>query len=58
MKEKGTWHVEHVAIPVLEGFKKEQEETGVCDVSWEVGTLPESPFFPGWQSKWHAQQGY
>jgi len=58
MKEKGTWHVEHVAIPVLEGYKKEQEESKICGADWDVGTLSESPFYPGWKSKWHAQQEY
>ncbi|KAI1341290.1 alpha-1,2-mannosyltransferase [Xylariaceae sp. FL0016] len=58
MKYKNTWHTEHVAIPALEEYEKEQKERGLVEEDWEPKTLEESPWFPGWEKKWHAQQGY
>ncbi|OTA54146.1 hypothetical protein K449DRAFT_469577 [Hypoxylon sp. EC38] len=58
MKYKNTWHTEHVVIPALEEFEKEQIEKGVVEKDWEVKTLNDSPWFPGWQEKWHRQQGF
>lgn len=58
MKYKNTWHVEHVAVPALEKFEKEQIEKGWIDEDHEVATLDESPFFSGWEEKWHRQQGF
>lgn len=58
MKYKNTWHVEHVAKPALEEYEKEQKERGVCEKDWEPKTLDESPFFEGWEEKWHRQQGF
>jgi len=51
---KGTFHVEHVALPALVEWAKEQEETGLVPKDWDVRTLYEDPFFPGWQKKWTA----
>jgi len=39
MKYKNTWHTEHVAIPALEEFQKEQIEEGMIEKDWEVQTL-------------------
>jgi len=58
MEYKNTWHVEHVAVPALEEWVGEQEESGVMERGWEVRTLEESPWFPGWEAKWHGQQGF
>ncbi|KAI8963243.1 hypothetical protein F5Y11DRAFT_164421 [Daldinia sp. FL1419] len=58
MKYKNTWHTEHVVIPALEEFEKEQIEKGIIEKDWEPRTLDDSPWFPGWQDKWHAQQGF
>ncbi|KAK2748930.1 hypothetical protein FQN57_007213 [Myotisia sp. PD_48] len=58
MEYKNTWHVEHVCIPAFERWAKEQEESGVVEKGWEVSTLKESPYFKGWEEKWHAQQGF
>ena len=58
MEYKNTWHVEHVVLPALEKWEKEQVENGLVDKDWEVKTLEESPWFPGWQEKWHMQQGF
>lgn len=58
MEYKNTWHVEHVVKPNLEKWAKEQEESGLVEKGWEVHTLDESPWFPGWQEKWHRQQGF
>lgn len=58
MEYKNTWHVEHVALPALEKWAEEQEENGMVQRDWDVGTLKESPWFPGWKEKWHRQQGF
>ncbi|KAI1758134.1 alpha-1,2-mannosyltransferase [Xylaria castorea] len=58
MKYKNTWHVEHVLIPTLEEYEIEQKRSGLIKKDWEVQTLDESPWFPGWEKKWHRQQGF
>ncbi|KAI9780523.1 MAG: hypothetical protein M1839_006641 [Geoglossum umbratile] len=58
MEYKNTWHVEHVVNPVLEDYEKEQVAKGVVKDEWKVNTLDESPWFPGWEEKWHRQQGF
>lgn len=58
MDYKNTWHVEHVVLPALEEWTKEQEENGVIEKDWTVTTLEESPFYRGWEEKWHRQQGF
>jgi hypothetical protein len=64
MEYKNTWHVEHVCIPELEEYAKEQVAKGLvkpetaAEETWNVTTLAESPYFPGWEEKWHRQQGF
>ncbi|KAJ5184029.1 hypothetical protein N7492_001645 [Penicillium capsulatum] len=58
LQYKGVWHVEHVILPKLEEWAKEQEEQGMVPKGWEVATLDNSPWFRGWQEKWHRQQGF
>ena len=58
MEYKGTWHVEHVVLPVLEEWEKEQVNSGVCEEGWDVRTLDETPWYQGWEEKWHRQQGF
>lgn len=58
MEYKSTWHTEHVVIPAMEKFEREQIEKGLIDGEWEPHTLDESPFFPGWRGKWAKQQGF
>ena len=58
MEYKNTWHTEHVVIPALERYCKEQVEKGLVPEGWEEHTLEESPWFPGWEEKWHREQGY
>ncbi|OJJ48388.1 hypothetical protein ASPZODRAFT_92944 [Penicilliopsis zonata CBS 506.65] len=58
MDYKSTWHVEHVVLPKLEEWAKEQEDKGLVVKNWEVSTLEESPWFKGWEQKWHRQQGF
>ncbi|KAE8440807.1 hypothetical protein EG329_006563 [Mollisiaceae sp. DMI_Dod_QoI] len=64
MEYKGTWHVEHVCIPALEEYNQEQVEKGLVkpenenETTWTEGTLDEYPYFPGWEEKWHRQQGF
>ncbi|KAM5345232.1 hypothetical protein ACJ41O_011094 [Fusarium nematophilum] len=55
MKYKGTWHVEHVAKPMLKEWEDEQVEKGLIPKDWEVRTLDENPFFPGWERKWNME---
>jgi hypothetical protein len=64
MEYKNTWHVEHVCMPELEKYEREQIAKGLVrpenedEKTWTVATLPESPFFSGWEDKWHRQQGF
>ncbi|PQE12735.1 hrq family protein [Rutstroemia sp. NJR-2017a BBW] len=58
MEYKGTWHVEHAVLPALEEWKREQVKKGWVKEDWEEATLDESPYFPGWEEKWHRQQGF
>ena len=58
MEYKATWHVEHVALPALAQWAREQEEKGLVKKDWQVETLDETPYFPGWEDKWHRQQGF
>jgi len=58
MEYKNTWHVEHVVLPELEQMEKEQIEKGLIEKDWQPHTLNESPFFPGWEEKWHRDQGF
>ncbi|KAI9842343.1 MAG: hypothetical protein M1837_007335 [Sclerophora amabilis] len=58
MEYKNTWHVEHVVLPALERWHEEQTRAGVVERDWDVHTLQESPWFPGWEDKWHRQQGF
>ncbi|KAE8377202.1 hypothetical protein BDV26DRAFT_282037 [Aspergillus bertholletiae] len=58
MKYKNTWHVEHVILPKLDEWAKEQEENGLVPSGWEVTTLDDSPWYQNWQEKWHRQQGF
>jgi Protein of unknown function (DUF3445) len=58
MEYKNTWHVEHVCVPALEEYAKEQVDRGLVPADWEVHTLEDQPFFPGWNEKWRGQQGF
>jgi Protein of unknown function (DUF3445) len=58
MTYKNTWHVEHVLIPTLEEYEKEQVEKGMIEKGWAPHTLEDSPWFPGWREKWKRQQGF
>ncbi|KAK2025746.1 hypothetical protein LX32DRAFT_567510 [Colletotrichum zoysiae] len=55
LKYKGVWHVEHVAKPTLKEFERYQIENGLIERNWEIHTLPESPFFRGWEMKWTVE---
>ncbi|KAF3307407.1 hypothetical protein TWF173_003177 [Orbilia oligospora] len=58
LEYKGTWHVEHVVLPMLERMKRRQVEMGVWEEGKEVRTLEESPFYRGWEEKWRNQQEF
>lgn len=58
LKYKNTWYVEHVALPALERYEREQVENGMVEEGWEVQTLDEAPFYPGWEVKWRSKQGF
>ncbi|PGH16777.1 hypothetical protein AJ80_05092 [Polytolypa hystricis UAMH7299] len=55
---KNTWHVEHVVLPALQEWAKEQVDNGLVKSDWQVATLEDSPWFRGWEEKWHRQQGF
>lgn len=50
-------HVRRVAIEALDQWSAEQVQKGAVPADWEVTTLDESPFYPGWEEKWRRQQG-
>lgn len=58
MQYKNTWHTEHTVVPALRQYEQEQIDKGVIQGGWEPHTLVESPWFPGWEEKWRAQQGF
>lgn len=58
MEYKNTWHTEHVVMPALEEYEREQIAHGIVPEGWDVHTLEESPFFPGWEERWHQHQGF
>ncbi|KAJ5958262.1 uncharacterized protein N7479_005412 [Penicillium vulpinum] len=58
MDYKSVWHVQHVVVPKLKEWAEEQKENGLVSKDWEVSTLDDSPWFKGWQEKWHRQQGF
>lgn len=58
MGHKRSWCTEHVVIPALEEYEKEQIEKGLLEKDWDPCTLDENPFFPGWREKWCRQQGF
>ncbi|KAK3400810.1 hypothetical protein B0T20DRAFT_505155 [Sordaria brevicollis] len=51
-------HVRRKGVEALEGWAREQREKGWVEEGWEVGTLEESPFFPGWEGRWRGEQGF
>lgn len=50
-------NVRRVAMEALGRWADEQVERGIVEADWEVGTLEDSPFFPGWREKWLRRQG-
>lgn len=58
MEYKNTWHTEHIVLPELERMEREQVDKGLIEKDWKVETLAEAPFFPGWEKKWRAKQGF
>ena len=57
MVYKGTWAVEHVVLPELRKWVAEQKERGLTEKDWDVETLSESPWFPGWVESWQKSMG-
>lgn len=51
-------HVRQVAMEALEAWSREQVEAGVVPERWDPATLDESPFYPGWEERWRARQGF
>ncbi|KAF7311610.1 hypothetical protein MKEN_01064000 [Mycena kentingensis (nom. inval.)] len=52
MQYKAFEHVEEHVIPALEEWAKEQEDKGWVPRDWTERTLPEDPFFPGWEKRY------
>lgn len=51
-------HVKGVTLRACKQWAAEQVAKGLVPADWEVGTVDQSPFFPGWEKKWHDQQGF
>ncbi|KAG8166854.1 hypothetical protein KVR01_002543 [Diaporthe batatas] len=51
-------HVKAITIEACKRWSQEQIKRGIVPYDWNIGTLEESPFFPGWEEKWHIQQGF
>ena len=49
--------VRELAIGALREWREEQVREGLVEEGWDVSTLAESPFFPGWEDKWRGGQG-
>lgn len=58
IKAKKVWETEHVVKPLLEHYERSQIEKGLVEADWEVQTLPETPFYLGWEVQWHERQGF
>ncbi|KAL2357959.1 hypothetical protein BJ546DRAFT_1057604 [Cryomyces antarcticus] len=58
MEYKNTWHTEHCVIPALEAYEQEQVAKGLIPKDWDVHTLDDAPFYPGWEEMWHEAQGF
>jgi len=50
-------NVRRVAMEALKDWAEEQVRDGVVPADWEVTTLDESPFYPGWEERWKRRQG-
>lgn len=50
-------NVRRVAMEALKVWAEEQVRDGVVPADWEVATLDESPFYPGWEERWKTRQG-
>ncbi|KAJ3533303.1 hypothetical protein NMY22_g7391 [Coprinellus aureogranulatus] len=48
---KGWSHLEHKLFPALDRWAADQVANGVVPENWEVSTLDEHPFYPGWNLK-------
>ena len=57
MEYKGTDCVKQICEPLLEQWAKEQREMGLVPKEWEVATIDEAPFFPGWKRKHNSGCG-
>lgn len=51
-------HVKDVTIEACKNWAQDQVQKGWVPNDWETRTLDESPFFPGWEEKWHMKQGF
>ncbi|WAO94724.1 Hypothetical protein NCS54_01232100 [Fusarium falciforme] len=58
IEHKRLGETRHVVQPLLERYEREQIEEGLIEKDWEVETLAEHPFFPGWEKRWHEAQGF
>lgn len=44
-------HVEKIAAEHLAQWARQQVEDGLVPADWDVGTLEQHPYFPGWKDK-------
>lgn len=49
-------NTKQVVLDSLKSWAEEQVKGGVVQPNWEVATLAETPFYPGWEERWLAKQ--
>ncbi|KAK0671354.1 hypothetical protein QBC41DRAFT_316023 [Cercophora samala] len=54
---KSERNVKNVALEALKQWAARQVEQGIVPADWEVSTLEQSPFYPGWEENWKKKQG-
>jgi hypothetical protein len=51
-------HILPVVLSALQAWKETQIAAGAIPPNWVEETLPESPFYPGWEESWRAKLGF
>ncbi|KAE8151691.1 hypothetical protein BDV25DRAFT_171261 [Aspergillus avenaceus] len=51
-------HLRETVIDALCEWEGYQIGKGMMSQGWEVGTLAESPFYPGWEGRWRGRVGF
>ncbi|KAH6952448.1 hypothetical protein BKA56DRAFT_443588, partial [Ilyonectria sp. MPI-CAGE-AT-0026] len=51
-------HIRKIVLDSLMEWKSEQIKNGTIVPDWVEETLPESPFYPGWEERWRQKLGF